>query len=78
MEVFENNYVNGGSKTINLAGCLAFSGLVWTVENAAKRLVWTKNFLLVFKKQETEVFRKRISVDRALYDIANTFFISSV
>ena len=33
-----------------------FGGQVWTVENAAKTLVWTKNFLSVFKKQKTEVF----------------------
>ena len=33
-----------------------FGGQVWTVENTAKTLVWTKNFLSVFKKQKTEVF----------------------
>ena len=32
-----------------------FGGQVWTVENAAKTLVWTKNFLSIFKKQKTEV-----------------------
>ena len=29
---------------------------MWTVENAAKTLVWMKNFLSVFKKQKTDVF----------------------
>ena len=33
-----------------------FGDQVWTVENAAKTLVWTKKFLSVFKKQKTEVF----------------------
>ena len=37
-----------------------FGGQVWTVENAAKTLVWTKNFLSVFKKQKTEVFEKAL------------------
>ena len=32
----------------------------WTVENAAKTLVWTKNFLSVFKKQKTEVFENAL------------------
>ena len=33
---------------------------MWTVENAAKTLVWTKNFLSVFKKQKTEVFENAL------------------
>ena len=37
-----------------------FGGQVWTVENAAKTLVWTKNFLSVFKKQKTEVFESAL------------------
>ena len=37
-----------------------FGGQVWTVENAAKMLVWTKNFLSVFKKQKTEVFENAL------------------
>ena len=38
-----------------------FGGQVWTVENAAKTLVWTKNFLIsVFKKQKTEVFENAL------------------
>ena len=37
-----------------------FGGQVWTVENAAKTLVWTKNFLSVFKKQKTEVFENAL------------------
>ena len=37
-----------------------FGGVVWTVENAAKTLVWTKNFLSVFKKQKTEVFENAL------------------
>ena len=39
-----------------MAGYLAFRGVVWMVEYAAKTLVWTINFLSVFKKQKTEVF----------------------
>ena len=37
-----------------------FGGLVWTVENAVKMQVWTKNFLSVFKKQKTEVFKNAL------------------
>ena len=37
-----------------------FGGQVWTVENAAKTLVCTKNFLSVFKKQKTEVFENAL------------------
>ena len=37
-----------------------FGSLVWTVENAAKTLVWSKNFLSVFKKQKTEVFENAL------------------
>ena len=37
-----------------------FGGVVWTVENATKTLVWTKNFLSVFKKQKTEVFENAL------------------
>ena len=37
-----------------------FGGQVWTVENAAKTLVWTKNFLFIFKKQKTEVFENAL------------------
>ena len=37
-----------------------FGGQVWTVENAAKTLVWTKNVLSVFKKQKTEVFENAL------------------
>ena len=37
-----------------------FGGQVWTVENAAKTLVWTENFLSVFKKQKTEVFENAL------------------
>ena len=33
---------------------------MWTVENATKTLVWTKNFLSVFKKQKTEVFENAL------------------
>ena len=33
---------------------------MWTVENAAKTLVWTKNFLSVFKTQKTEVFENAL------------------
>ena len=50
---------NGGySRTISsIEGYLAFGGLVWTVENAVKRLVWTKNVLSVFKKQKSEILK---------------------
>ena len=37
-----------------------FGGVVWMVENATKTLVWTKNFLSVFKKQKTEVFENAL------------------
>ena len=30
------------------------------VENAAKRLVWTKDVLSVFKKQKTEIFENAL------------------
>ena len=40
-------------------------GQVWTVENAAKTLVWTKNLFIRFQETENGGFRKRISVDRA-------------
>ena len=33
---------------------------MWTVKNATKTLVWTKNFLSVFKKQKTEVFENAL------------------
>ena len=33
---------------------------MWTVKNAAKTLVWTKNVLSVFKKQKTEVFENAL------------------
>ena len=33
---------------------------MWTVENATKTLVWTKNFLSVLKKQKTEVFENAL------------------
>ena len=43
-----------------------FGGQVWTVENAAKTLVWTKNLFIRFQETENGGFRKRIGVDRAL------------
>ena len=59
-EVFENDYVTGigMSQSENKTNVFlsVFGGQVWTVENAAKTLVWTKIFLSVFKKQKTEVF----------------------
>ena len=63
-EVFENDYVTGidMSQLKNKTDVFlsVFGGLVWTVENAAKTLVWTKNFLSVFKKQKTEVFENAL------------------
>ena len=38
-----------------MAGYLAFSGLVWRVENVSNSLAWTENVLSVFKKKKTEV-----------------------
>ena len=37
-----------------------FGGQLWTVENASKTPVWTKNFLSIFKKQKTEVFKNAL------------------
>ena len=71
-EVFENDYVTGiGMSQFHL--CMTktdvflsvFGGQVWTVENAAKTLVWTKNFLSFFQETQNGGFRKRISVDSA-------------
>ena len=63
-EVFENDYVTGigMSQLKNKTDVFlsVFGGQVWTVENAAKTLVWTKNFLSVFKKQKTEVFENAL------------------
>ena len=64
-EVFENDYVTGigMSQLKKQNGCFLirfFGGQVWTVENATKTLVWTKNFLSVFKKQKTEVFENAL------------------
>ena len=41
---------------------------MWTVENAAKTLVWTKNVLSVFKKQKTEVFENALVWTRPEYE----------
>ena len=63
-EVFENDYVSGigMSQLKNKTDIFlsVFGGQVWTVENAAKTLMWTKNFLSVFKKQKTEVFENAL------------------
>ena len=63
-EVFENDYVTGiGMSQVSLVRDVflsVFGDQVWTVENAAKTLVWTKNFLSVFKKQKTEVFENAL------------------
>ena len=64
-EVFENDYVTGigmspVSATKTDVFLSVFGGQVWTVENAAKTLVWTKIFLSVFKKQKTEVFENAL------------------
>ena len=40
--------------------CLAFGGLMWTVENAAKRLKWTKNVLSLLKKEKKEGFENAL------------------
>ena len=48
------------SKTKTDVFLSVFGGQVWTVENAAKTLVWTKNFVSVFKKQKTEVFENAL------------------
>ena len=70
-----DNFVSGifipeeWRENFRMSGCLVtktdvflsvFGGQVWTVENAAKTLVWTKNFLSVFKKQKTEVFENAL------------------
>ena len=63
-EVFENDYVTGIglSQLKNKTDVFlsVFGGQVWTVENAAKTLVWMKNFLSVFKKQKTVVFENSL------------------
>ena len=64
-EVFENDYVTGiGMSQLKKQNghvfLPVFGGVVWTVENATKTLVWTKNFLSVFKKQKTEVFENAL------------------
>ena len=55
-----------------------FGGQVWTVENAAKTLVWTKNFLSVFKKQKTEVFENALvwTGHKTIPDSLHLIFIS--
>ena len=58
----------GVKKTINLAGYLAFSGLVWTVENPAKRLVWTENVLSVFKLHKMEVILRMVLLSNFTYN----------
>ena len=51
-----------------------FGGQVWTVENAAKTLVWTKNFLSVFKKQKTEVYENALvwTGPKVLFQVKNS------
>ena len=69
-EVFENDYVTGiGMSQLKKKTDVflsVFGGQVWTVENAAKPLVWTKLKLIIrFQETGNGGFRKRISVDRA-------------
>ena len=61
-KVFENDYITGiGMFQLKKQnGCFLICGQVCAVENAAKTLVWTKNFLSVFKKQKTEVFENAL------------------
>ena len=51
---------------INMAGYLAFDGLVWTVEDAAKKTIVDEKLYVSFQETENGGFRKRISVDRTL------------
>ena len=58
-EVFENDFLRV-ENIINMAGYRVFGGLVWTVENATRTLVWAKNVSSVFKKQKTELFENTL------------------
>ena len=61
MEVFDKRLRQSRvRKSIIMARYLAFGVQVRKVENAAKRLVWTKNVLSVFKKQKTEDFKSAL------------------
>ena len=55
--------MNGSAKTkvFEIAYVIIrFRGLVWTVENAMKTLVWMQIFLCVFDKMKTEVFENAL------------------
>ena len=60
-EVFENDYVTGiGMSQLKKKTDVflsVFGGQVWTVENAAKTLVWTKNFY-PFSRNRKRTFSK--------------------
>ena len=61
-EVFENDYVTGigMSQLKKQNGCFLIRFRLSKVKNAAKPLVWTKNFLSVFKKLKTEAFENAL------------------